>query len=75
MNIVITKANNKYIMDIDHGTASGRFACSSIDDALQTARRFLRDTRYDGKIHLKVYTAGYDANGSEVHELTTDATG
>lgn len=75
MNITITKANNKYIMDIDHHRASGRFACSSIDDALNTARRFLRDTQYDGKIHLKVYTAGYDANGSEVQELCTDATG
>lgn len=75
MKIEIVADRHQYIMDIVGTNGSARFACSDLNECFDKAKKFIKRVRHHGTMTFSVVTHGYDANGSPVEELVTQASG
>lgn len=78
--IEINIIDRSFIMEISGcGKGDGMYKCVSLDAAICKARVVLRNANKkelkDKKLMFKVITHGFDANGSPITELITEACG
>lgn len=75
MKIEINIIRQQYVMEISMGDYRSTHVARSINECLGIAKEVARDNNPRQKMVFRVINHGYDANGSPITELVTEACG